>query len=134
MAIRSSGLGAVHATSYPAAIKCDLTHGAAIALMMPAVMAYNLMSSLDKYASVAEAMGEKVTDVSTQEAAQSAVEAVRRLISDLCLPGRLRDVGASQGDFPEFARVVLKQYSHHIANNPRNIDEDALIRIYESAW
>jgi alcohol dehydrogenase len=134
MAIRSSGIGAVHASSYPVAVKCRLTHGAAIALMMPSVMAFNLISNMEKYASVAEAMGERVEDLSTMEAAQTSVEAVRHLIKDLCLPGKLRDVGASQEDFPEFARVVLKRYGHHLANNPRNITEEDLIQIYEAAW
>jgi alcohol dehydrogenase len=134
MAIRSSGVGAIHATCYPPAMKYHLTHGVAISLMMPSVMAFNLISNLEKYAAVAEAMGERVDGLSTVEAAQVSVEAVRRLIADLGLPTRLRDVGASRDDFREFARVVVKRYSHHIANNPRNATEDDLVRIYESAW
>ncbi|MFH0843878.1 MAG: iron-containing alcohol dehydrogenase [Pseudomonadota bacterium] len=134
MAIRSSGLGAVHAACYPPAMKYHLTHGSAITIMLPYVMQYNLISNMDKYASVAMAMGERVEGLSLREAAESSVEAVKRLMKDLDLPLRLRDVGARKEDFPEFSRTVMKRYGHHVANNPRNLVEEDILRIYESAW
>jgi alcohol dehydrogenase len=134
MAIRSSGIGAVHATSYPVAMKHHLTHGLAIALVMPAVMEFNLMSNPDKFAAVADAMGQPVGNMSIEEAGREAVESVRRFIANLGLPTRLRDVGASKDDFREFAKVTVKRYSHHLANNPRLITEDDIINIYQAAW
>jgi alcohol dehydrogenase class IV len=97
-------------------------------------MGYNLISNLEKYAAVASAMGENVEKLSPGEAAEAAVRAVRRLIGDLGIPGRLRDVGARKEEFPEFARVVVKRYGHHLANNPRNLTEEDILQIYESAW
>jgi alcohol dehydrogenase len=134
MAVRSSGVGAVHATCYPPAMKYHLSHGLAISLMMPYIMEYNLISNPEKFAAVASAMGEKVEGLSTYDAAQVAAKAVRRLLGDLGLPLRLRDVGAKKEDFPEFARIVVKRYAHHLANNPRNIGEQDIIGVYESAW
>lgn len=134
MAVRSSGVGAVHATCYPPAMKYHLSHGLAISLMMPYIMEYNLISNPEKFAAVASAMGEKVEGLSTYDAAQVAAKAVRRLLGDLGLPLRLRDVGAQKEDFPEFARIVVKRYAHHLANNPRNIGEQDIIGVYESAW
>jgi len=40
----------------------------------------------------------------------------------------------SEEDFPEFAATVVKRYGHHIANNPRNLTEKDLLKIYEMAW
>lgn len=134
MAVRSSGVGAVHATCYPPAMKYHLSHGLAISLMMPYIMEYNLISNPEKFVAVASAMGEKVEGLSTYDAAQVAAKAVRRLLGDLGLPLRLRDVGAKKEDFPEFARIVVKRYAHHLANNPRNIGEQDIIGVYESAW
>jgi alcohol dehydrogenase class IV len=134
MAIRSSGIGAVHATCYPPAMKYHLTHGQAISMMMPYVMEYNLSSSLEKYAAVAAAMGENVANLSTRGAAMSSVEAVRQLVTDLGIPSRLRDVGAKEEDFPEFAKTVVKRYAHHVGNNPRNLTEQDILEIFQSAW
>jgi len=134
LAIRSSGIGAVHATSYPPATEYHLSHGAGVTLMMPYVMEYNMISNMEKYASVAAAMGEKVEGLTTREAAQAAVDAVKRLNSDLNLPLRLRDVGGKKEHFPRFAAAVLKLYGHHIANNPRTLTEKDLVNIYEMAW
>ena len=134
MAIRSSGIGAIHATSYPVAMKHHLTHGLAIALVMPAVMKFNLMSNPEKFAAVACAMGQPMGNMAIEEAGMLAVEAVRRFIANLGLPTRLRDVGASKDDFREFAKVTVKRYSHHLANNPRLITEDDIVNIYLAAW
>lgn len=134
MAIRSSGIGAIHATCYPPAMKYHLTHGLAISIMMPHVMEYNLISNMEKYAAVASAMDEKVDGLSVMDAARFAIKAVKQLITDLGLPLRLREVGAKQEDLPDFARIVMKRYAHHVTNNPRNLTEQDILRIYESAW
>jgi len=133
MAIRSSGIGAVHAMCYPIAMKYNLSHGVAIGLMLAPVMEFNLMSNMEKYAAAARVMGERVEGLTTREAAQAAVGAVRRLIADVRLPTRLAEVGGAREDFPDFARTVMKRYGHHVANNPRSITEDDLVAIYESA-
>ena len=133
MAIRSSGIGAVHATCYPAAMKYNLSHGVAIGLMMPSVMAFNLISNLDKYAAVSRIMGERVEGLTTLEAAQASVEAVKCLIAKVGLPARISEVGARQKDFPDFARTVMTRYAHHVANNPRSITEEDVVAIYETA-
>ena len=134
MAIRSSGVGAIHATCYPPAMEYHLSHGVAISIMMPYVMEYNLIANTGKYAAVAAAMGEKVDGLSEREAAQASVEAVKRLMKDMDIPLRLRDVGGKKEDFPKFAATVVKRYAHHIANNPRNLTEKDLLKIYEMAW
>jgi alcohol dehydrogenase class IV len=52
----------------------------------------------------------------------------------LDLPLRLRDVGAKKEHFPDFAKIVMKRYGHHLANNPRDLTEQEIFKIYESAW
>jgi alcohol dehydrogenase class IV len=128
------GLALIHAAGNPPATKYHLSHGKALSLMMPYVMQYNLIANREKYAAVAFAMGEKVEGLSTSDAAKIAIEAVKKLISDLDLPTKLREVGAKKEDFPEFARNVMKRSPHLIANEPRNVTEQDLLRIYESAW
>ena len=134
MAIRSSALGIVHATSNPVVMKAHVTHGAAIALMMPAVMEYNLIGNLEKYAAVALAMGERTQGLSPEVAARLSVVTVKQLIQDLNLPTRLRDVGVKKEDLPEFAKGVLRRSSRLLDANPRNATHSDLVSIYNSAW
>ncbi len=134
MAIRSSGMGMIHGTCYPPAMKYHLSHGLAISIMMPYVMEYNLISNREKYAAIALAMGEKVENLSLRDTAEKAVIAVKRLIEDLGLPSKLREVGVQQEDCAEFAKTVVTRYQYHMENNPRNVTEQDILRIYESAW
>ena len=134
LGIRSSGVGAIHALAYPPAVKYHLSHGISIGVMAPYVMEYNLIGNLEKYANVAQAMGERIEGLSVFEAAYRSVEAMKRLLQDLTLPLRLRDCGAKKEDFQTFSETVLKLYAHHINNNPRVMQVDDVKQVYENAW
>lgn len=134
LGVRSSATGNIHSTGYPLARKYHLSHGKAIALMMPAVMEFNLISNPEKFAAVANALGEPTAGLSPIEAAKRSVEGVKRLISDLNLTTRLRDIGAKEEDFPEFAKSVLTNYPRITSNNPRQMSEEEVIDIYQMAY
>jgi alcohol dehydrogenase class IV len=134
LGVRSSATGNVHATCYPMARKYHLSHGRAIALMMPAVMEFNLIGNPAKYAAVAGALGEETAGLSPAEAAGKSVEAVKRLISDLNLPTRLRDMGVKEADFPGLAKSVVTNYPRLTSNNPRQMTESDVIDIYQAAY
>jgi alcohol dehydrogenase class IV len=56
------------------------------------------------------------------------------LIADLEFPLRLRDVGVKQEDFKEFTQVVLMRSALLVSHNPRFLNGENLIKIYEMAW
>ena len=134
MGLRSSGSGALHAVGYPVAAKARLSHGESLAIMMPHVMEYNMVSNLSKFAKIAEAMGEKIDGLSAYQAAMKSIEAVRALIRDINLPVRLRDVGIKQSDFNDFAETVLKNSQYLLENNPRDLTKEDLKTLYMSAY
>jgi alcohol dehydrogenase class IV len=134
LGIRSSGTGACHALAYPPAPKYHLSHGVSLAVMLPYVMEYNLIGNLEKYANVALAMGERIEGLSVFDAAYRSVEAIKRLLQDLSLPLRLREVGAKKEDFDSFSEMVFKLYPHLINNNPRNMQVEDVRKVYENAW
>jgi alcohol dehydrogenase len=134
LGVRSSATGSVHATCYPMARKYHLSHGRAIGLMMPAVMEFNLISNLEKYTAVAEALGEPTDGLSKTEAARKSVEGVKKLISDLNLPTRLRDIGAKEEDFSGFAKSVVTNYPRLTSNNPRQMTQAEVIDIYQATY
>lgn len=134
LGVRSAATGNIHATSYPMARKYHLSHGRGIALMMPAVMEFNLVVNPEKYAAVADALGEETAGLSPVEAARRSVEGAKKLISDLNLPSRLRDVGVREADFPEFAKSVVTNYPRLTSNNPRRMNEEDVIQVYQAAY
>ena len=134
LGVRSSATGNIHAACYPMARKYHLSHGRAIALMMPAVMEFNLIGNPQKYAAVAGPLGEETEGLPPAEAARKSVAGIKRLISDLNLPTRLRDVGVKEEDFPEFAQSVVTNYPRLTSNNPRQMTESDVIDIYQAAY
>ena len=133
-ACRPCGVGIVHGLGNPICVKYHVSHGGANALMMPAVMQFNLSTQPEKAAAVATAMGEDLSGLSKWEAARAGVEAVTRLITDIDLPARLRDVGVREEDFAELTQVVIKRSAHLIQRSPRFLNEDKIMQIYKMAW
>jgi len=130
----SASLGVAHPMSYPVAMKGHLSHGAGVAAMLPAVMAFNFPGNVDKYARLAGLLGVDTTGFSPTEAARSSVGAVRSLIEDIGLPKRLRDVGVEKSDLPGFVDYLFEYYPLGIEINPRDLDRSEALAIYESAW
>lgn len=85
-----AGLGAVHACSHPLGAHFGLSHGLATAIMLPAVMEFNLMACPELYRDIAVALGVDISGMNLFGAAEAAPRAVRRLMDDLGLPGPCR--------------------------------------------
>ena len=79
-------------------------HGLSVALCLPATMEYNSIAALEKFATIADLMGEDVSYMTLREAALRAPSAVRDLIKDLDLPLGLRAIGIA--DLTEVKQLV----------------------------
>jgi alcohol dehydrogenase len=77
--LANAGVTAVHSLSYPLGGKYGVGHGLANTMLLPAVMAFNMPSSLEKFTDIAEAMGENVEGLPVREAAFLALDAVEAL-------------------------------------------------------
>jgi alcohol dehydrogenase class IV len=64
VAFTNAGLGATHALAMAAGAIHHTPHGVTIALILPAVMRYNATSAFDRYAEIADVLGEDVTGAS----------------------------------------------------------------------
>jgi alcohol dehydrogenase len=84
-----------------------IPHGTACGIALPYVMEYNIVVSVDRLKLIAEAMGEKVNNLSKKEAAYKAVYAVKELISDVGLPTSMKEVGIDKRDIPKLAEQLL---------------------------
>jgi alcohol dehydrogenase len=101
-------------------------------LMLPAVMAYNLPGAIDKFAVLAEVMGQEVEGISMRDAATLALDAVELLIEDCGLAMTLEEFGIAEKDLPALADVALT-VARPLANNPRKVTREDAIDIYRDA-
>lgn len=131
--IVAAGTGLCHAMAYPLGSAYHVPHGVANALLLPAVMAYNLPADLTKFARLAEALGESVAGLSLRAAAERSVEAVRQLSTDVGLPGGLRAVGVPESALEGFVPGALSA-ARLITNNPRVPTPDGVLHAYRESW
>jgi alcohol dehydrogenase class IV len=132
MAFTRTRLGNVHAMSHPLGAHFDVPHGVANAILLPYVMVWNLIACYDTYPQIAQALGERVAGLSVREAAEVAVEAVRRLSRDVGIPERLRDVGVTREGIPRMAEDAMK--SGNILVNPRATTQPEIAALFETAY
>lgn len=133
LAFSNVGVAAVHALEYPVGGATHCSHGAGNGLLLPFVMRFNLPERLTQFARIAELLGENVLGLGEQEAAERAVIAVERLKTDIGIPERLRDLGVTQDQLPEFARKSFA-VKRILRVNPRPVTEQDLYEILRTAW
>jgi len=136
LAFSNTRLGNVHAMAHPLGAFWKIPHGVANALMLPHVMDFNALASPMKMIEIAQAMGEPLAlgmgGLTEYEAALRASQAVRRMMNDVGIPQRLRDLGVDKGSIPDMAQDAMK--SANIAINPRKTTINEIIGLYERAY
>jgi alcohol dehydrogenase len=133
LGLANAGVTAVHSLSYPLGGRYGIAHGLANTVMLPAVMAFNLPAALDKFADIAQAMGECTDGLPAREAAYLALEAVEALIEDCGIQTSLEELGIKEKDFPALADVALT-VARPLENNPRKVTKEDAIEIYADAF
>jgi alcohol dehydrogenase class IV len=132
LAFGSGGLGAVHGLAYVLGNEYGIPHGRANAIMLPHVMNFNKTGNLRKFAKIAEAMGENVDGLSIYDAAEKAVEAVKKLLNAIQIPFQLSQYGIPRDDLRKLVEGGMRQARLFIPN-PRDLAEEDVKSIYENA-
>ena len=109
-------LGAAHACANPLTARFDITHGIAVAAMLPAVVRFNTEVVADLYQELSPSLGE-------------AIQALRG-------PGGrdfgLGELGVDRGSLGELAAEAVQQWTAGF--NPRPVTEHDLLNLYEAAF
>lgn len=131
----NSGTALAHGMARPLGAYFHIPHGLANAIVLPHVMEFTWVAVPDKFAKIARAMGEETANLSIFEAAQKAVEAVKKLCADIRLP-RLRDLGIRE---EELQKVVVQMARDGIASgtpgvNPRLVTEKEMVELFNRAF
>ncbi len=130
MGFSNVGLGIVHSMAHPLGAFYDTPHGIANAIILPTVMEYNAKTTGEKYREIARVMGvEGVDNMSQEEYRKAAVDAVRKLASDVGIPSTLKDI-VKREDIPFLAQSAFDDACR--PGNPRDTSVEDITALYES--
>jgi len=91
-----------------------------------------LIGNLNRFRDIAEAMGENVAGLSTDEAAVKAINAIRRLSKQVGIPRDLKSLGVKSEDFAIMAENAKKDVCQ--LTNPRKATKEQVIELYRQAY
>lgn len=131
MAFNNANLGYVHAMAHQLGGLYDMAHGVANAMLLPHVEKYNLISNPQKFADIAEFLGENITGLSVMDAAEKAIDAMFKLSKDIGIPTGLSEMGVKEEDFEYMAEMALKD--GNAFSNPRKGNEKDIVAIFKAA-
>lgn len=132
LAYGAESAGAAHAMSQSAGgLYPDVPHGPFTARLLGPVMEYNYKGEPEKFARIAQAMGEDIRGLSLWQAAERGVEAVMRLTEDVEIPS-LQALGLKEADIPRLAEIAFKD--PQTIGNPRDLSVKAYEKIYRRAF
>jgi alcohol dehydrogenase len=133
IAFSNSGVAAVHALAYPLGARFHVSHGAANGLLLPHVMKCNLSAEPTRYAFIAGILGKQIEGLAPLAAANLGVEAVKKLVKDIGIIHRLRDLSVPKEALEGMA-VATMDVTRLLANNPKALTLDDVRGIWQDAW
>jgi alcohol dehydrogenase len=126
LAIEASMLGAAHACANPLTAHYGITHGIAVALMLPHVVQWNAAAVGNEYA---ELIGD--SSVSSQCAGDRLSERLHALSAACGFPANLRAAGVDESLLPTLAREAAAQWTGGF--NPRPVTPTSALALYRHA-
>jgi len=113
------GLGVTHSCAHALSAVCDLHHGTAIALMLPACMRFNAAALPDRMARLQAA-------VETEQPFHGWLTAFNETLG---LPANLSEVGVTEAHLPALVEIATKDVCHGCNVRPVSpADFEALFR------
>ncbi|ANK58940.1 iron-containing alcohol dehydrogenase [Loigolactobacillus backii] len=132
MAFNNADLGYVHAMAHQLGGQYDAPHGVCCALLLPTVEKYNIVACPERFAELAKAMGENTTGLSTRDAAELSIKAMRQMSQDVGIPSSIKAIGAKPADFELMATNALKD--GNAFSNPRKGTKDDIVKLFQEAY
>jgi maleylacetate reductase len=128
----SANVGLDHALVHRLGGRLGIPHGIATCTTLPWVMEYNKPAARDSLALIGR-IGFGSTAADADQAADDAIEGVRRLLSDVGLALRLRDYVDDESRLDEIASLTLSDTG--MAGNPRqDVTVEDVREILRRAW
>jgi alcohol dehydrogenase len=127
-AIEHSMLGAAHACANPLTARYNLSHGLALAILLPHVVRWNASVAGERYSALLNSPRRRARD-------EDAAESLARRLEDLAGAGglamTLSDSGVPEEDLPALSGDAAQQWTGTF--NPRPFDAAGAMEIYRAA-
>ncbi|NLG69871.1 MAG: iron-containing alcohol dehydrogenase [Firmicutes bacterium] len=130
IAIDQAGVGLIHGLEHPVSGRHGAVHGEGLAALAPAVMAFNLPARLERFARIAELLGQQTAGLPLQEAARLAIVAVEELLQETGATWGLQELGVQDADVAVLVDDTLRSMQGAVANNPRESTPEELAELY----
>lgn len=135
MAFSNSSVALVHGMSRPIGAYFHIHHGLSNAVLLLDVMKFSVVGAPQRFADIAQAMGEPIDGLSPMKQADAAIFAVERLVNDIQMP-RLGEIGI---DKEKFEQVIDQMAADAIAsgspaNNPRQASAEEIAALYRKCF
>jgi len=131
MAFNNASLGYVHAMAHQLGGFYNLPHGVCNAILLPIISKFNIIASAERFQDIAIAMGENVTGLSVNEAAQVAIDSIVRLSKSVGIPSGLTELGVKEKDFEVMATNAKADACQ--LTNPRLATLQQVIELFRQA-
>lgn len=131
IAFSHARLGNVHAMSHPVSAYFNVPHGVANAILLPAVVEYNMQEAAAKYPYIYDCICEKKVSKESFRPEMLAAE-LRVLNDELGIPASLSAVGVDSSQFERMADDAMK--SGNIQVNPRATGKSDILKLYAEAY
>jgi alcohol dehydrogenase len=134
LVLNNAGTSLVHAMAYPIGGELHIPHGISLSAILVACFEGIISARAEKFARLAEAMGEPVVGLSTRDSAQRALDAISYLLKSVDLPVCLLDVGITdESKVPHWAMEAHAE--RRLLNRcARNLTVEDIEKIYRRAF
>jgi alcohol dehydrogenase class IV len=129
MALANSGLGMAHGVAAALGVVCNVPHGLACAVMLPAALRANREVAARDLAELHWATADERRSSSTDgvDAAASAfIERIEQVSRAIGIPARLSEIVVRTEQIPD---LVQHSRGNSMSGNPREISDDELTRV-----
>ncbi len=131
-AFSNCGLGYVHSMAHQLGGTYDLPHGVCNAVLLPYIEQFNAPACGEKFRDIAEAMGVDTKGMTTEEANEAAITAIKKLSQDVGIPAGLKELGVKETDFELMAKNALLDVC--AGGNPKPVTLEETIELYKLAF
>ena len=128
LAIEQSMLGAAHACANPLTARHQITHGVALAIVLPHVVRWNSVAVAPLYRELLATGG----DTGVDDPGERLAARLDTLASHAGLPNRLRTEGVVLDDLPQLADDATRQWTGTF--NPRPLTTTEALEVYRCAF
>ena len=118
LAYSNSGLGLAHSIAHAVGDKINIPHGIALAIILPAILKFNMYSSKsNEYRYLCESFGYYTDNMTQDEICRTAIKEFEKFRNDFNIPKKLSDYGLTESHLD---RVSLNAYEDLCTqSNPR---------------